>query len=123
MLRTHAFAAVIALAFVGLAGAAPALAEDRDFDLMNATGYPIKTVLIDESASDAWTDNMLSGVMADGDTVRMHFGKGDKGCNWDMKVTWTDNTSSVWKNFDLCTIEAIKLHYNRDTDTASAEVK
>lgn len=102
--------------------ASPAFADDRDFDLVNATGYPIKTVLIDESASDAWTDNMLNDVMEDGVTVHMHFGKGDKGCKWDMKITWTDSSSAVWHGFDLCTINSITLHYNRSTDTTTAEV-
>jgi hypothetical protein len=116
------------LLFAGVAlctviGMSSAFADDRDFKLINATGYPIKSVYIDESSSDSWTDNSIDAVMNDGDEVNMKFGKGDKGCKWDMKVVWTDNTSSVWKNFDLCTIEVIKLHYNRDTDAATAEVK
>jgi|SRR5450432_2322587 hypothetical protein len=102
--------------------AAPAFAADRDFDLTNATGYPIKTVLIDEAASDVWTDNMLESTMGEGDTVHMHFGRGDKGCKWDMKVTFTDDTTAEWHAFDLCSISTITLHYNRKTDVTSAEL-
>jgi hypothetical protein len=113
---------ILLAATAALLFAAPAFAEDRDFDLVNATGYPIKTVLIDEAASDSWTDNMLGDVMNEGDTVRMHFGKGDKGCKWDMKVTFTDASTAEWHGFDLCSIEKITLHYNRQTDVTSAEV-
>lgn len=118
-MKAHLFATTVAaVTFCG----ASAFAMDRDFDLTNATGYPIKSVLIDEAASDVWTDNALEGVMNDGDTVHMHFGKSDKGCKWDMKVTFTDSTSAEWHGFDLCSINTITLRYNRKTDVTSAEV-
>lgn len=110
------------LAAACLAGlsATPALAVDRDFDLTNATGYPIREIYIDEASKDHWTDNAIEGVLDNGDKVRMQFGKSDVGCAWDMKVVWTDNTSSVWKGFNLCQINSITLKYNRSTDSATA---
>jgi len=114
---------LLAAAAMTLLFVAPAFAEDRDFDLVNATGYPIKSVLIDEAASDVWTDNELSGVMDDGATVHMHFGQGDKGCKWDMKVIFTDDSNAEWHGFDLCSINTITLHYNRNSDVTSAEIQ
>lgn len=101
--------------------ASPSFADDRDFDLVNATGYPIGKVYIDESASDAWSENMLPAVMQDGEMVHMKFGKGDKGCKWDMKISWTDGSPDVvWSGFDLCTINKITLKWDRATNTTSA---
>jgi len=114
---------VLAAAGFAMLFAVPALADDRDFDLTNATGYPIKTMLIDESASNVWGNNELDSILNDGSTVRVKFGKGDKGCKWDMKVTFTDDSSAEWHGFDLCTINSIILHYNRSTDVTSAEVQ
>jgi hypothetical protein len=102
-------------------GDRPGIRDDRDFDLINATGYAIKEVYIDESSSTNWTDNEVSGTFGDGEKIRFKFGKGEKGCKWDMKVVWTDNSSSIWHNFNLCEINSIKLKYNKATDESSAE--
>jgi hypothetical protein len=116
----------IACAIIGLVGvfcAAPSFADDRDFELTNATGYSIREIYIDEASSKNWSENELDSVLKDGESMQFKFGKSDRGCKWDMKVVWTDDTSSVWSNLDLCTIEFIKLKYNRKTDEATAEVK
>ncbi len=116
--------AIISAGFALLLSAAPAFAADRDFDLVNNTGYDIKSVFIDESASPTWTDNAIDSTMKDGETVRMKFGKGDVGCKWDMKVVFADdNSAAVWHGFNLCEINTIKLHYNRNTDVTTAVVE
>ena len=98
-----------------------ALADNRDFKLINATGYQIKHVYIDEASSDAWTDDILGrDNLDDGDSVDIQFGKGDKGCKWDMKVVYSDGESAVWSGFDLCTINSVKLKWNKNTGVTSA---
>ena len=116
----------ITYALIGLASvfcATPSFADDRDFELINATGYPIREIYIDEARSKNWSENELDSVLKNGEAMHFKFGKSDRGCKWDMKVVWTDDTSSVWSNLDLCKIEVIKLKYNRKTDEATAEVK
>jgi len=116
--------AIFAVGFAVLASSAPALAADRDFDLVNGTGYDIKAVFIDEAASPTWTVNSIDGTMGNGDAVRMHFGKGDVGCKWDMKVVFADdNSAAVWHGFDLCQISKITLKYNRNTDVTTAVIE
>lgn len=115
---------IFAVGFSLLAMSPSALAADRDFDLVNDTGYDIKAVFIDEAASPTWSENAIDGVMADGDTVRMHFGKGDIGCKWDMKVVFADdNSAAVWHGFDLCQISKIRLKYSRSSDVTTAVIE
>jgi hypothetical protein len=48
------------------------------------------------------------------------FSKADKGCNWNIKVTWADdNTSSFFRGLNLCTINSVTLKYDKNTDKAS----
>ncbi len=114
----------LAFGLVVLLGAAlsgSAWADNRDFSLINGTGYQIKHVYIDESSSDAWTDDVLGrDVLDNGDSVDISFGKGDKGCNWDMKVTYSDGETATWTGFNLCTINSIKLLWNKQTGVTTA---
>ncbi|MEI8395442.1 MAG: hypothetical protein WCF85_11945 [Rhodospirillaceae bacterium] len=108
----------------GIAFALPALADSRDFELVNGTGYPIKHVYIDEASSDSWSEDILGrDVLDNGESVKIEFGKADKGCKWDMKVVYTDASSAVWSNLNLCTIDSLTLKYNHDTGVTSAVSK
>jgi len=98
-----------------------ALADSRDFELINGTGYPIKHVYIDEASSDSWSDDVLGkDILDDGESVQIQFGSGDKGCQWDMKVVYSDGDTSVWHGFDLCTINSIKLKWNKSSGETTA---
>jgi len=97
-----------------------ALADDRDFVVVNSTGYPIKFLGVNAPGDNVWNENELSGVLADGAKTQVTFSGADKGCTWNMKVTWADdNTSSIFRNLNLCKIETVTLKYNRKTDEAS----
>ena len=112
-----AFAAVIGLAV-------PALADDakQDFELVNKTGYDLKSIYIGPSSSDHWSPVTVDQPsITDGMTVNVHFNSGTKTCHWDLKVVYSDDDSSaVWQKIDLCTVEKITIHYNRDKDVTSA---
>jgi len=102
----------------------PAWADSRDFDLVNATGYPIKHVFIDQSSSDEWTDDILGrDILDNGETVSITFGQAEKGCKWDLKVIYTDDESAVWSGFNLCVINSITLKWNKNTGVTTAVVK
>ena len=106
---------------------APAIASaaPQDFALTNSTGYTIKSVFISPTAEDEWGSDVLgSGELDNGADATIHFpgGRGET-CNWDMKVTYDDDTSAEWKNFDLCTISQIDITYNKEADTTSATWK
>jgi len=43
----------------------------------------------------------------------------DKGCTWNIKVTWTDNSWSLFRGLNLCEINVVTLKYDKASDTAS----
>lgn len=108
---------------VGVAGAASAQGK-QDFTLYNKTGYTIDQVYVAPSASSDWEDDVLGqDQLANGKNVHITFSRSDKSCKWDLKVTWTDNSSSEWSGFDLCSVEKIYLYYDKSSDRAWAETQ
>jgi hypothetical protein len=107
-----------------LAFAVPAVAQDakQDFRLINKTGYELKALYVSPSKADDWQEDVLGqDTLSDGQAVTVHFSPGVKTCEWDLKVTYSDDDSSaVWQKIDLCTIERITIHYNREKDQTSA---
>ena len=115
------FAAVFAAV---LAFAAPAFAQEakQDFKLINATGYELKALYVSPSKSDEWGDDILGqDVLSDGQAVNVHFSPKVHTCKWDLRVTYTDdNSNAVWSDIDLCTVEKITIHYDRNNDVTRA---
>ena len=119
-MRIFKFAAVAAI----LVCAAPAFAEDakQDFKLVNKTGYELKALYVSPAKSDDWQDDVLGqDTLADGQSVNVHFNAKVHTCDWDLKVTYSDDDSSaVWHKVDLCSIEKITIKYNRKSDETTA---
>jgi hypothetical protein len=121
-MRTLFFAFITAvIAF----GTLPASAADqRDVNIVNATGYPIKFLGFNPPGDDDWDDNELGDILKDGDSVFVKFNEADKGCSWNLRVDWEGYDSGVlWKDVNLCTVEVLTLHYNHDTKTTSFTAK
>jgi len=118
-MRTPLLAALVAVAF-----AMPAMADEakQNFTLVNKTGYELNAIYVSPSKSDDWEDDVMDqDTLDDGDSVAIHFQRAIKTCKWDLKVVYTDDSSSaVWNDIDLCSVETITIHYNRDTDTTTA---
>jgi len=112
------FAAALVAALV-LFSASVFAADDRDFTVINATGYDIKGLFINPPGDNVFNENELKGVLGDGNKFDVKFTGADKGCTWNMKVTWTDDSSSIFRGLDLCKISNVTLKYNKATDTAS----
>jgi hypothetical protein len=122
-LRTLAcFAATAAIvAFIPL----HAMAGPQDFELVNSTGYEIKNVYVSPTTSSDWGDDILGeDTLADGDSQQIKFpaSRGDA-CEWDIKVTYQDDTSHQWTDVNLCSISKLTIHYDEGTHdtTASSE--
>ncbi|MSP49416.1 MAG: argininosuccinate lyase [Alphaproteobacteria bacterium] len=94
----------------------------QDFTLMNATGYVISHVYVSPSKENDWGDDILGkSSMDDDEVVPIVFSRKERTCDWDLKVTYEDDNSSViWRGFDLCKVTKITIKYNRKTDTTSA---
>ena len=68
---------------------------------------------------------VADAVLANGGNIYVKFNTADKGCKWNFKIEWADAgyPGVLWKDIDLCSIDAITLKYDRATDTTSAELK
>lgn len=110
---------------LALSAAAPVSAEEarQDFDLVNKTGYDISHVYVSPTKSDDWEEDVLGkSVLNDGDEWEIKFERATKSCKWDLKVVYADdNSAAYWKGIDLCKVAKITIHYNRKSDTTSAE--
>lgn len=120
-MKTFALACLTALMMLF---SASAFADDRDFAIVNATGYPIKFIGVNPPGDTVYNENELEKVLNDGSSINVKFSGSDKGCTWNIKVTWADdNTSSFFSGLNLCTIETVTLKYDRKSDTASYVAK
>lgn len=108
--------------FVAVPTAAIAQEAKQDFTLVNKTGYELKALFVSPTKSDDWEDDVLGqDTLGDKQSLDIKFHRAAKSCHWDLKVVYSDDDSSaVWANIDLCTVEKITLHYNRSTDTTTA---
>jgi hypothetical protein len=103
-------------------GSAKADEAKQDFTLVNKTGYEIKSVFVSPNKSDDWEEDVLGkDTFADGDKWDIKFHRAATTCKWDLKVVYSDdNSSAVWTNIDLCSVEKITIKYNRGSGVTSA---
>ena len=113
-----------AVCAAALALTAPAGAQEakQNFKLVNKNGYELKALYVSPSKSDDWEDDVLGqDTLGDGEAVNVRFKAKTSTCKWDLKVTYSDDDSSaVWSNIDLCTVEKITIKYNRKSDETTA---
>ena len=113
---------IAAAAVAALSGSAFAQEAKQDFRLVNSTGYEIKEVYVSPSKSTDWEEDILGdGVLGNQDGREIHFHRATKTCHWDLKVVYTvDSSSAVWTDIDLCSVEKITIHYDKDADKTTA---
>jgi hypothetical protein len=122
-MRNFAFALVLGLSTLTASfGAVQAQEAKQDFQLTNKTGYEIKEVFVSPNKAEDWQEDVLGkDTFADGDTWEIKFHRATPGCNWDLKVVYTvDSSSAVWYGIDLCKVEKITIKYDKASDTTSA---
>ncbi|MGN3973760.1 hypothetical protein [Tsuneonella sp. SYSU-LHT278] len=96
------------VAATAMAGAAPALAENWDFVLVNKTGKTITLVEVSVAGSGNWKkdkrdEDIGSGTIKPGADYTVHFDKDAKVCKYDVRMTFEgDDTPVVWTGFDTC---------------------
>ncbi len=114
----------MAIAAVALL-AAPALAEDWDFVLVNNTGKPIKGIDISAGGAGSWVANKIEpemkreGTTKAGGRMTVHFDKGS-GCKYDVKATFADDTSAIWSGINVCDNAYVTLNYANGTPSFKA---
>ena len=99
---------------------ASAFAVDRNVTFINQTGHGIAFVGFNPPGDDEWTDNEISAVLDNNDSVYVKFNQADIGCDWTIRIDWVGGGTPVYLNeVDLCTIDDITLHYDDATGQAS----
>ncbi|MBX3593703.1 hypothetical protein [Sphingomonas sp.] len=97
----------MALAAVALA-ITPAFAENWDFILINAAGKPIKLVELSPAGANSWKASLKEEDVADRGPVKVNgrmtvrLDKPASQCRYDIKATFTDDTTQVWSGVNIC---------------------
>jgi hypothetical protein len=104
-----------------LSGSSSFAADERNVTIVNGTGYGIKFLGINNPGDNDWSDNEISSVLDDGGSAYVKFNEADKGCKWNIRISWAEAGYSdvLWRNIDLCELEVITLKYDRASDTTS----
>src|SRR5262245_57880236 len=99
-------------------------ADERNFTIVNGTGYAINFIGVNPPGDNDFGENELSGELRDGGSVYVKFNGADKGCVWNLKVTWTGYSDKVFfEGLDLCTITTVTLQYDRATKKTTALIQ
>ena len=101
-----------------------AAADERNFTIVNDTGYEISFIGVNPPDDNDFGENELSAGLANGQSVFVKFNGADKGCTWNVKVKWTGYAEQVFfEGLDLCSITKATLQYDRDSKKTTALVQ
>lgn len=102
-----------------LALAAPALAENWDFVLVNKTGRTIKMVEVAPAGSGAWAKQKVEEDIASdikpGNDHTVHFEKDASACKFDVRLTFADDTTATAGALDVCDYAFAEFSFNGET--------
>lgn len=123
MSKSFLGAAAFLVAMAAGSVATVAAEAKQDFVLVNQTGYAISEVYVSPSKSDDWEEDVLGrDTLPDGEAWEIRFQRSIKTCKWDLKVVYEeDDSEAYWNGVDLCAVGKITIHYNKKSDTTSAD--
>jgi len=107
-----------AIAFLSTA----TMAQDRDFTLVNNTGYAIKGLYVNLPNDNVFNENELSSALENGAKFQVKFSRADGGtkCVWNIKVDWADGSApSFFNGLNLCQLNTVYLKYDKQKDITS----
>ena len=99
-------------------------ADERNFTIVNGTGYELSFIGVNPPGDNDFGDNELGSGLAEGGSVLVKFNGADKGCFWNIKVKWTGYAEQVFfEGLDLCSITTVTLQYERESKKTTALVQ
>ena len=116
-MRKTLLTAIGTLAVAVLAMPTAALADVWDFVLINSAGKEIKLVEVAPTGTATWQKNIVDEEVKKATTTKpggrmtVHFDKG-AGCKYDVKATFTDDTSLVWTGINVCDNSYVTVKVN-----------
>ena len=115
---------LLSTAMVAVVSCTAFAADERNFTIVNGTGYELSFIGVNPPGDNDFGENELSSGLADGASVYVKFNGADKGCTWNIKVKWSGYAEQVFfEGLDLCKIETVTLKYDRDTKKTTAFVQ
>lgn len=103
-MRTFALTAAFAVLT-----AAPAMAEDLVFTLVNNSSVNITEMYVSKHSTDDWEENILDGVTVDAGTQsEITIADGEATCDYDMRFV-ADSGATVEVTQDLCKLATYTL--------------
>jgi hypothetical protein len=85
------------------AAAGSARAYDRHIELINETHLSVTSFFASNVGTDSWEDDVLgNGALPSGYQVRVNLDDGSQYCHFDFKTTFSNGTSIVRRNVDVC---------------------
>ena len=100
---------IIISIMVGFTGVA--MAGTQDFTLVNNTGVDICKVYISPNDSNDWEENILHGVLYNGDSKFIRF-SGYTTADWDIKVVDRTGQYLYWRGIDLNNVYKVTLYFD-----------
>jgi len=99
--ETYLLAAAVLAGFAAVAG--PAMADDLEFTLTNATSVSATEFYVSPANVDNWENNLLDGkFLPAGNEVTVTIGDGRRTCTYDLKTVFEDGRTAENDGTNLC---------------------
>jgi len=102
---------IAALALASLGGAAQAQSHlIRNLDLVNNAHAPVAAFFASAAGTNRWNADLLEGhALNTNFFVQLDLDDPSGACRYDFKTVFTDGTSMIRHNVDLCASQTLKL--------------
>ena len=98
-------------------------ADSRQVRIVNETGYGIQSIGVSPPGREDWSSNQVASVIRNGTSAHVSL-NGAGGCRQDIRIAWTRKIAPmILKNFDVCSVTAVTLHYDQKAGTVSFETR
>ncbi len=84
---------------------------DRRVTIINNTNVSMREFYGSNAGSGSWEEDILgTSVLPSGSSVSINFDDGSGYCNFDFKAVFSDGSSLVDNNVDVCTTSTVEFH-------------
>jgi hypothetical protein len=110
MTTARSLAQLFAPALIAATMAAPAMAQDVQFELYNDSALTVMEIYTSPSSSDSWGPDILgSGVIGAGTAGSIYIGDGSSECIYDILFVMEDG-QQLSDTIDICTTASYTLY-------------
>ena len=86
----------------------PAIAADRNVDIVNNTKKTLNEFYASRTNTNSWEENIVKGdPIAPGETQPVDIDDGSGGCRFDFKAVFSDGDEVIRKNIDVCSVSTM----------------